>query len=73
MKIKMNINDEIWVKVTALGRTLPGVAEHLKFDREVMGWSKWQLWDFAATFGPAMFNGGKLPLETEISLANPIP
>ena len=38
------------------------------------GWSKWQLWQLMATFGPYMFNGCRPPFELNIRIpteANP--
>jgi hypothetical protein len=42
--------------------------EPLKLDFE--GWTKMQLWEVMQIFGHAMYNGGKVPIETEIRLTN---
>lgn len=32
------------------------------------GWSKWQMWDLMANFGPHIRLGGQVPFETEIEI-----
>jgi hypothetical protein len=73
----MNLNDSIWIKPTEHGLEVytkywEGVGvknpEPLKLDFE--GWTKMQLWEVMQIFGHAMYNGGKVPIETEIRLTN---
>lgn len=54
--------------VTAYG---PGIPLQPITVPEVDGWSKWQLWDLMATFGPYLGNGLPLVFETEIDLVCP--
>ncbi len=71
MKVEFNINSDVSVKLTDLGRTL--YVSHWKSFKlippalnETHGWSRWQLWELMAVFGSSLSNGGPLPFETTI-------
>jgi hypothetical protein len=77
--MKFNINHKVRVKLTDNGRGILSRKEHAfseAFDlpakeplvREVDGWSEWQLWDLMREFGPHIYNGCKVPFETEIEI-----
>ncbi len=75
--ITMNLNDEIWVKPTPHGLEVyqkywesQGVKNPGPLKVNWEGWVKMQLWEVMQTFGHAMFNGSKVPIETEIRLTN---
>jgi len=79
--VEFNINDYVWVKLTAFGREA-----HLKDSKafwdmvqvnrpyhppkeDEEGWSCWQLWHLESTFGQLHHMGGELPYKTTIRLA----
>ena len=78
--MKVNINDDVKVKLTAIGKLelerqhgllqkmFPhiGCIEMPVEDNE--GWSIWQLWRLMETFGSMLYNGGRVPFETEIEI-----
>lgn len=78
--MKFNINHNIKVRLTDLGRAIhekqhDTVLGNMRYKypynppkEDENGWSKWQLWDFMATFGPYMGNGCDMPAETEIEI-----
>jgi hypothetical protein len=78
--ISINVNDNVWVKLTPAGevlwaecwkRTSPeGVPKCIrKAQAEADGWIRFQLHELMFTFGEAMYNGNpELPFETEIRL-----
>jgi hypothetical protein len=76
---RFNINDEVLVKLTDLGRArlqlnheelfAVGVRKHpYAPPKETDGWSRWQLWTLMREFGPHVRNGGLLMFETEIEI-----
>jgi hypothetical protein len=77
---KMNLNEEVYVKLTKLGhdefklqfddlKSMAGgdlVYAPIVEDEE--GWSKWQLWRLMATFGHMLSTTGDLPFEINIRI-----
>jgi len=77
---EMNLNDSVWVRVTALGEGVYkqhwrklGIDPSPPLERDAKGWTKFQLWEVAHIFGAALWNGGEVPVETKIRLAAPAP
>lgn len=78
---RMNINDNVWVRLTPLGRHIDRAAhEDLRAHfpsigpykpAETNGWSKWQLWQLMSRFGLHCYVGCEPPFDTEISLVDP--
>lgn len=76
---EININDSVWVRVTPVGEHI--YRQHwlaLRMDplplrRDADGWTKFQLWELANVFGAAMYNGGRVPVETTIRVATTVP
>lgn len=82
----MNLNDEVWVRLTEEGRRIHRARhdELAQFVRsrggtfhdyvpkpEQDGWSKWQLWGLFQEFGAHVGMGISIPFETEISFSDP--
>mgnify|MGYP001432822685 CR=1 FL=1 len=80
--MKFNINHEVKVKLTKMGNAICK-ANHLKLyihyppnsvpvyippTEDADGWSTWQLWELMREFGEHMYNGAKVPFETEIEI-----
>lgn len=69
--VSFNINSTVLVKMTAEGREflkLTGMLQALN-EAEVgcaPGWSRWQFWELAAIFGPAVRFGMDPPFETDV-------
>lgn len=78
--VHINLNDTVLVKVTPAGwayaeaqwaifnaqtgRSLPFALLRDQHQPDRDGWSRWQLWELANTFGAEMFNGNMaLPIE----------
>ena len=72
---KFNVNYHVYVRLTDHGReiyrkywrqfsTKESSAPSLTVDET--GWSKFQLWELMAIFGPHIFSGGTVPFETTI-------
>lgn len=83
--MKFNINDEVRVRLTDVGRAIHrknhddlfkawgarGVMPEYRPPKEDPGgWSTWQLWDLMHEFGRHCYNGAKIPFETEIDIPN---
>jgi len=81
--MKFNLNDYIKVQLTDTGRAFLR-AEHAKRfwgrdakfpymppEEDEAGWSRWQLWDFMARFGPHISMTGDLPVMTDIEIESP--
>lgn len=77
--MKFNINDYVKVKLTDHGREIHKQQyeqwfkdmpwyEYTPPQEDAEGWSKWQMWDLMQTFGAVLYNGCKLPFETEIEI-----
>lgn len=78
MKIRINTNDKVRIKLTDLGRKihrewhddlykdLPTNPTYIPPKEDADGWSEWQLWCVMHYFGSAMWMGAQLPFETEI-------
>jgi hypothetical protein len=79
METPFNINNYIKVRLTDRGRAVHRENYERLFHGHLIekypyqppaedkdGWSKWQAWDFMASFGPYMGNGLNAPAETEI-------
>ena len=77
--MRFNINNYIKVRLTDSGREIHKQRHAALFTgypaqkypyqppkEDADGWSRWQAWDFMATFGPYMGNGLDVPAETEI-------
>lgn len=78
--MRMNVNEPVWVKLTDDGRrVLEQNFKRLCLDilgpykppAVVNGWTRFQLWELMHELGPAMYNGCKAPIETEIALSDP--
>lgn len=71
-----NLNDEVLVKVTPEGETAYQEYYRAVFkgssvdiptlERDADGYSRMQLWEVANIFGPHMYMGAALPIETEL-------
>lgn len=82
--MEFNINDYVKVKLTDLGKEilrnqhkilykkLPKecYAEYQEPKEDENGYSKWQLWGLMSHFGNILYNGCKLPFETDIIICN---
>ena len=82
--MKFNLNDRIRVQLTDTGRAIHR-AEHVKAftgydaklypytppEEDEAGWSRWQMWEFMARFGPHMDWGRPLPVLTDIEIEDP--
>lgn len=78
---RLNINDWVWVRLTARGRDIDRAAhERLRAvapsigpytSDEKGGWSRWQLYRLMYAFGEDCCIGADLPFEAEISLVDP--
>ena len=80
--IKFNINDYVWVRLTDEGKKqlkkqedslelkMPGVdfKNYLIPCEDSDGWSRWQLWELMYYFGNELYNGCRIPFETEIKI-----
>jgi len=81
--ITINVNDNVWVKLTPAGEALwaeywkatepADVPKSIrKSQTEADGWIRFQLHELMQIFGKAMYNGNMhLPFETEIRLTQP--
>jgi len=76
MSIRININDEVRVRLTDKGRAIL-VNNHIRLlphqqfvppEEDAGGWSTWQLWRLMQEFGESMHNGCEVPFETEIEI-----
>lgn len=73
---KTNLNDTIKFKLTEKGKKILkeykigdmpwDLTDHVRIDKD--GYSTMQLWDFAHTFGPHLYNGGEVPVETAVEV-----
>ncbi len=78
MKLTINMNDEVRVRLTARGREImrknhaelfpSGAPVPYSEPREDDGWSTWQLWCLMQEFGRHLHNGCDVPFETEIEI-----
>ena len=80
--MRFNMNNEIKVRLTDLGRQIllrqyeaiydtPYMRERYPYippKEDSDGWSTWQMWYFMATFGPYLANGNNLPAHVEIEI-----
>lgn len=78
--MKININDNVRVKLTDTGREVlkknhnllnKRTGAHLPYlppIEDADGWSTWQLWSLMRDFGPHIYNGCRIPFETEIKI-----
>jgi hypothetical protein len=78
MKIVLNVNDNVHVRLTEFGieqfkkwhnatwSTIPVETPDSSPPIDKDGWSKFQLWVLMDIFGSVMYNGGPVPFETEI-------
>ena len=76
-KIRFNINNYVWVKLTSEGRKIKKKIEDdfrsefpsylgIPMIENSDGWSRWQLWELMEMFGSSLCNGCSVPFETEI-------
>lgn len=71
MKVRININDRVRVKLTEHGRDLVSKHDGLAFERfkvDADGRIETQLWCLMQAFGPHLYMGGQIPFETEIEV-----
>jgi hypothetical protein len=79
--MKFNVNNYVKVRLTDEGRTIikckrysnPLLKGYLDYDdtypkEDENGWSMWQMWDLMSMFGDYMYNGCRIPFETEIEI-----
>ena len=75
----LNINENVWVKLTDEGRHWHREAMTERYPmirytaptEDAEGWSKWQLWCLMHDFGNRMYMGPLPPFGTEIRLSPP--
>lgn len=68
MSDEFNINDNVWVRLTAHGEALAN-GRGSEVDG---GWQRWQLWCLMAEFGQHLWNGGETVFEkNEIRFTDP--
>lgn len=78
--IDFNMNNDVKVKLTDYGKqiladkfsNIPGIdvnkiLNYIKVDSN--GYYEFQLWDLMSTFGEYLYNGCKLPFETNIKFS----
>lgn len=68
MKFNVNINDNVYVRLTARGRSILLENAQPVPVPDADGYTRWQLWDLMQTFGKYLFNGSIVPFETDIAL-----
>ncbi len=66
--MKFNLNHYVKVKLTDRGKTLLIANDHSVPEADADGWTKWQLWHLMQCFGEHMYNGCRIPFETEIEI-----
>lgn len=76
--MNFNINHEVEVQLTPLGRRLLrekynakrawGAVEYQPPTEDAEGWSRWQLWELMAQLGPHMSMGMSLVIRTTIRI-----
>lgn len=83
MKISININDNVRVRLTPHGHAIHRKNHDERYifaanpnpyrapTEDVDGWSTWQLWDLMLHFGASLHTGCALPFETEIKIELP--
>lgn len=67
--VKFNINDDVRVRLTDIGRRIldkDGSLEFVKTDKD--GWSTFQFWVLMEIFGKYIYNGCSVPFKTEIEI-----
>lgn len=78
--MNINVNDFVWVKLTAAGRRIlernyRDLNLHLvrpyEAPREEAGWARFQMWELMHEFGSSTYNGAIPAFETEIALDDP--
>lgn len=67
--LEFNINETVWVRLNEHGKQLLGDTRKFTATPDADGWSRWQMWDVMATFGPHIYLGCRVPFETTIRLA----
>lgn len=78
--IKININDCVKVKITKEGwdhlerldkeQDLPPGSSRSLYAPDDNGYSKMELWKLMNEFGNILYNGCKIPFETEVIISN---
>jgi len=67
--VSTNLNSKIRFKITPYGKTLPEVEPYLKtFSKDEDGFYSTELWAFASIFGPELYNGCVIPVETSVEI-----
>lgn len=76
----LSLNDQILVRLTDAGRAkvladevrigLPPDLQGHQARADAEGWTRWALWDFAATLGPHLGMGREPPCEMEVRLSS---
>ncbi len=79
--MKFNINHDVKVKLTDIGRSVlkenwsslhkefpASFKKYTPKKEDSEGWSTWQLWTLMGAFGHCMHNGTNVPFETEIEI-----
>lgn len=75
MKLSINMNDKVKVKLTSTGIRLlrvelsnsPTLFEmYTKIDTD--GYSEFQLWELMSFFGKSVYNGCETPFQTDIKI-----
>lgn len=65
MKITLNVNEVVKVKLTDHGRAILLKEKYPKHE-DSLGYSEWQLWELMSIFGEHLYNGCELTFENEI-------
>lgn len=67
--VEFNINDHVWVKLTEVGLQL---VDQQGFDPLLLvvdgDWSRWQMWELMAFFGPNLTHGSNPPFEMTVRI-----
>ena len=62
MKVELNINDQVRVKLTEFGKEILTKYYTKPVASELNGYYKFSLWGFAKIFGKELYNGQKNPV-----------
>lgn len=77
--LPLNLNKMVKARLTDHGRaileaqSLAVGTPYTPPKEDAEGWSEWQLWDLMSRFGEDLYNGCKVPIETEIRIPLPRP
>ena len=82
--MKFNINGYVRVRLTDEGRarhrknhddlfsSWPQPPEYRAPQEDANGWSEWQMWQLMSEFGSRLYNGCRVPFETEIEIVEDV-